>query len=76
MIAKGLIQLGEMNREVEETLDEHGQAMEQRPSPALIILQLHTCRVAVAEDDGWMEGGIRYMGFIKNSASIVKANSC
>ncbi|KAI5336823.1 hypothetical protein L3X38_016092 [Prunus dulcis] len=27
MIAKGLIQLGEMNREVEEALDEHGQAM-------------------------------------------------
>ncbi|VVA40981.1 PREDICTED: mRNAion factor, partial [Prunus dulcis] len=27
MIAKGLIQLGEMNRDVEEALDEHGQAM-------------------------------------------------
>ena len=27
MIAKGLIQLREMNREVEETMDEHGQAM-------------------------------------------------
>ncbi|PQP98846.1 hypothetical protein Pyn_14149 [Prunus yedoensis var. nudiflora] len=27
MIAKGLSQLGEMNREVEEALDEHGQAM-------------------------------------------------
>ncbi|KAI5326870.1 hypothetical protein L3X38_035944 [Prunus dulcis] len=81
MIAKGLIQLREMNREVEETMDEHGQAMvrileeadQLRLSTVKELVNILTplqavdflVAIAVAEDDGWMEGGIRYLGFIR-----------